>query len=189
MPRGFEVTPQPPTRYAPLVESLRDYWLRSWTGRVLLIALTLWAIGFRLVSWPALIAWPVNLVLFGYACYYGYRGLRRLLRYLLWRIRTKLLLSYAFVGLVPIVLLALLFLVAMFVVSMQVGNTIVTIHVARQSEHLLSICRLALQNPFVADDALRATAKAHMEAAKEIHPDVVFALMRGAQPIIAGDEE
>ena len=44
--------------------------------------------------------------------WYGFRVVRYVLRRLLWRIRTKLLVSYLFIAVVPVVLLSIFFLVA-----------------------------------------------------------------------------
>src|SRR5262249_14461083 len=42
--------------------------------------------------------------------YYAYKYTRKIVRKLLWRIRRKLIISYIFIGLTPIVLLAILIL-------------------------------------------------------------------------------
>lgn len=68
----------------------------------------------------------LGLVLLFAAVYYGVRLLRRAGKVLLWRVRRRLMITYLFVGLTPILLLGLLGLIAGFGVSAEAMARIVT---------------------------------------------------------------
>jgi serine phosphatase RsbU (regulator of sigma subunit)/predicted PurR-regulated permease PerM len=75
--------------------------------------------------------------------YYAFRILRRLFRKFLWRIRRKLVLSYIFIGFVPIFLVVLLFLLGSYIFLGQTTSEILNssldafvLQVKNQTEHL-----------------------------------------------------
>ena len=64
------------------------------------------------------------LAICGLTIYYAFRILRRIFRKFLWRIRRKLILSYIFIGFVPIFLVSLLVLLGCFIFLGQTTSEI-----------------------------------------------------------------
>src|SRR4051812_11128661 len=62
--------------------------------------------------------------------YYGFRALRFLKRRLLWRVRRRLLITYLFVGLTPVVLMVLLGTLAWFAVSSEAMSRVLSSQLA-----------------------------------------------------------
>src|SRR5262245_9548550 len=95
------------------LQRLRDFLLGTWRGRCLLasvVVLLLDGMGLplpgQLTGLAHVIVWYVALP------WAAWRLFRRGLRRLLWKIRTKLILSYLFIAVVPLVLLCTLFVLA-----------------------------------------------------------------------------
>src|SRR5688572_16602470 len=110
--------------------------LRSWPGRVLLVALAVRALSLAGLPAPALVAGTAELVLVLWGVYAAVRLLRWLFRGVLWRIRTKLILSYLFIAVVPVVLLAAFFLLAMLIGMILVTSYMVSAHIESDAEEL-----------------------------------------------------
>ncbi len=89
---------------------------------------------------PSPLGGLARVALFVYALAYGWR-LAWVLRSLLFKIRTKLLLSYVFIAVVPVLLLTLLFAVAGLLFGGLVASHLVTTELDRQSERLASRAR------------------------------------------------
>jgi sigma-B regulation protein RsbU (phosphoserine phosphatase) len=127
-------------------------WLRRTMPRVAIVA------GLLLVVWmfvsdtrfyrETLIGSSFGLICFVAVCftsvYYGLKALRWLKRKLLWRVRRRLVITYLFVGLTPIILLALLGLLSAFGGSAQGIARIITAQVnATEKQTQLSARTLA----------------------------------------------
>src|SRR6185436_9693254 len=101
----------------------------SWRGLVLLASAAVYVVGRAgapVPQWLGGIAAAVLLV----SLLYGVARLSRIvLRRLLWRIRTKLLLSYLFIAVVPVVLVTAFFLVAGLMGLLLVTSYMVAAHV------------------------------------------------------------
>jgi len=104
---------------------------------------------------------------------------RYLVRRLLWRIRTKLLVSYLFIAVVPVVLLLLLFGLAGVLFSGLVASHIVAAEVDRRAALLRTTAEAALADMSGDDAGARASLERHLEPVRTEHPDVVFSLWRG----------
>jgi serine phosphatase RsbU (regulator of sigma subunit) len=139
---------EPPAARA-LFARLRGYFLHTWRGRVLLLALVIYLSDKAGVPWPGLPSALARVALFGYAVVYGFKFSLKVLGRLLFKIRTKLLLSYLFVAVVPVVLLTCFFLLAGLLFSGLVASFMVTSHLDRKAETM---------------QALAAGAFAHAEA-------------------------
>ena len=83
-------------------------------------------------------------MLWGYGIWYGVRVVRAGLRILLWRIRTKLLVSYLFIAFVPVVLLAVFFLLASLFFSGLVAAHALVAEMDRKLGLMQSSARAAL---------------------------------------------
>jgi phosphoserine phosphatase RsbU/P len=108
-----------------------------WTGRLVLVSL--FVLGLRDVLGvrvPDALYGPAALVTWCFFVIAGFKLAGSLLGGWLWRIRTKLILSYLFVAVVPVVLLVLLFALAAVLFLGVAASHIVTVEIDRRSEDL-----------------------------------------------------
>src|SRR5687767_8250358 len=122
---------------------LRGYF-RRWPGKVLLAAAAVYALARAGVGVPDWLGGIAAALLLVYALYAAVRLSRAALRRLLWRIRTKLLLSYLFIAVVPVVLVTAFFLVAGLIGMLLVTSYMVSAHVDAHAEELQTLARAAL---------------------------------------------
>jgi serine phosphatase RsbU (regulator of sigma subunit) len=167
----------------------RRFVLSTWRGRVLGAAAVVW-LADRLLGlggWhlPAIFAVPADVVLLVALAWLVLRGLGWLSDRLLWRIRTKLILSYLFVALVPLVLLALFFVTAGVLLLVLSASRLVTTEVERVTD----ACRVAAEAAIVdlpASDAAAASAvKQRLEPVRTLHPEASFTLLREGRVVAA----
>jgi phosphoserine phosphatase RsbU/P len=162
-----------------------DFLAWTWRGRVLLASIVAFLLTRAGVPLPCGLDVFGSIALFLYAAWGAFRVCRYLVRRLLWRIRTKLIVSYLFIAVVPVVLLLLLFGVAALLFSGLVASHIVTADIQAKAQVLHATARSALMSagrPGAAEvDALIAPARA-------IHPDVAYAVVRGGRVVAAEGE-
>ena len=120
---------------------MRRFFLERWSGRILLASLAVYAADRAGAPPPCGLDVLARAVLFAYAFWAVVRLGRYLVRRLLWRIRTKLLVSYLFIAVVPVVLLLVLFGLAGVLFSGLVASHIVAAEVDRRAT-LLRTCLL-----------------------------------------------
>ena len=96
---------------------------------------------------PRALSVPAGIVLWLFLAWLGWRALRWLANRLLWRIRTKLIVSYLFIALVPVVLLTLFMAVAFVLLLGLTASRLVTADVERASDVLLTTCRSRARRP------------------------------------------
>jgi sigma-B regulation protein RsbU (phosphoserine phosphatase) len=177
MARRFMLPEPPAAPGAGTVERLRVFFLRRWPGRILLAALALGLLSVTGLPLPEPLVGVNYLVLVGFATWLLFRLARLVLAGLLWKIRTKLILSYLFVAVVPVVLLSLLFLLAGLLFSGLVGSFVVSSEVDRQATALLAAARSAMAvTPASPEELERKLA-----AARLVHPELGYALVRKGQ--------
>ena len=152
-----------------------DFLTWTWRGRVLLGCLALLALEAAGVPLPCGIDVLARMALFFYACWGLYRLGRFVVRRLMWRIRTRLIVSYLFIAVVPLVLLLLLFALAGLLFSGLVASHIVTADLQAKAEILQTTARAAL-GAGGGSDAARLVAPAG-----HIHPDLAWAVVRGGR--------
>jgi sigma-B regulation protein RsbU (phosphoserine phosphatase) len=147
--------------------------LSSRAVRVALVALAVEAL-FRLgvVPEPFALVARASLGLAGLLA--AWRGASWLLRHLLWRIRTKLIVSYLFIAVVPLVLLATFFLTGGFICTGLVANYMVTAELQAEAERLRVAAEAALHG---GDPAT------FLEPLRGLHPDLSWVLTRGGQTV------
>jgi phosphoserine phosphatase RsbU/P len=117
-------------------------WLRRWMPRVaaaaaiLLIARMLLSRTFLFGDNPlgGLLEFLSSLLIFVALFYYGLKALRWMKRRLLWRVRRRLVVTYLFVGLTPIILLALFGMVASFGTSGEAMARIISAQMSATDE-------------------------------------------------------
>src|SRR5262245_4774209 len=158
---------------------LRRFFLERWAGRVLLASLAVYAADAAGAAVPCGLDVLARISLFVYCVWGLVRVARWLVRRLLWRIRTKLLVSYVFIAVVPVVLLLLLFTLAGVLFSGLVASHIVTAEVDGQAALLHAAAEAALADMTGDDAAARSALERHLPSLREAHPDLVFALWRG----------
>ena len=159
-----------------------------WAGRVLLASAAVWAAAKAGAPVPCGLDVLSAIVLFGY-CAWGLARLGRyLVRRLLWRIRTKLLVSYLFIAVVPLVLLAVLFLLAGVLFSGLVASHIVNSEVDRSAQLLRTSAESALADMTGDDAAARTILERRLPLVRALHPDLVFSLWRGKDVVIASPD-
>lgn len=154
---------------------VKDFLLQRWLGRILLLCLTLFILkaGVPLPGWVAV---PNVVILLLYATWGLLRMLAWMSRRLIWRIRTKLLLSYLFIAVVPVVLLALFFTVAGILFSGLVASHMVSSEVRRKAEALQDVARTALAGLPLESPPSEALLETRLAAAKGVHPKVSYVL-------------
>jgi sigma-B regulation protein RsbU (phosphoserine phosphatase) len=95
-------------------------------------------------------------VVYAAALYYGVRGLRWLKNKLLWRVRRRLIITYLFVGLTPVVLLLTLGALTGLVGLNQVMTRVVKVHLGGQENQTLAgahmLARAFARQPQSSDD-------------------------------------
>jgi serine phosphatase RsbU (regulator of sigma subunit) len=178
--------PAPPAGSAPgVARRVRFFLLETWRGRILLLAL-----GVHVLARAGLPLGPLGAlaaaVLVVYATWGGLRLLRWAFRSLLWRIRTKLLVSYLFIAVVPIVLLLVLFYIAWLFFSGLVGSHMVLTEIERAGQVLQTSARSALSGLPADGGGLGRALEASLRPARELHPRLRYVLVRDGQRL-AGD--
>ena len=161
---------------------IRRFVTATWGGRVLGVALAVWLANLLLglfgrgVFEPVVIVARVVLVVaLGFMLL---RGLGWLSDRLLWRIRTKLILSYLFVALVPLVLLAMFFVTAGVLLLVLSASRLVTTEVERVTDRCRVAASVALVDLPAADAAAGAALAERLAPARAVNPGASFTLLR-----------
>jgi len=172
-----------------LLERARVFLTRTLFGRALLVALGLFALEVLCrrigIPYPEVLSGLVNTVLFVFVAYGLFRLVRFLLRKLLWRIRSKLILSYLFIALVPLVLLVLFFLIAGLFALGLVGGHMVSSEIRDKGRALEAIARATLLGLDPDDPRAAALLAERLAPAQALHPGISFALVRGGRTLAA----
>ena len=182
--------PRPPA--VGLRTRARAFFASTWSGRAVAAAFGLWLLDglLSLAGWglPDAIGVPARVVLWLFAAWLLWRGFRRVSERLLWRIRTKLIVSYLFIALVPVVLLTLFMCVAIVLLLGLTASRVVTGDIDRAADVLQATARSALAGLPAADaDAARALP-ARLAPARELHPAVAFTLLRRGRVVSSSGE-
>jgi sigma-B regulation protein RsbU (phosphoserine phosphatase) len=181
--------PQPAEALPPgRVGRLKLFLLRSWTGRVLLAAAALLVLEALGVPLPGLLGGLARAVVFLLGGWLLARVALRLLRRLFWRIRTKLLVSYLFIAVVPVVLMALFFLLAGVLFSGVVGGHLVSSEIDAAGHELEAVARLAMTTLSLDDPKLAVALDRRLDDARRLHPGLGFALVRRGRVLAEGGE-
>ena len=167
---------------------MKRFFLERWSGRILLFSLLVYASDKAGAPAPCGLDVLARSVLFVYAFWGLVRLGRYLVRRLLWRIRTKLLVSYLFIAVVPVVLLQVLFVLAAVLFSGLVASHIVTADVERRATLLRTAAEAALADISGDDSGALASLGRHLEPVRAASPDLVFALWRGDRLVAASSE-
>jgi serine phosphatase RsbU (regulator of sigma subunit) len=158
-----------------------DFLAWTWRGRILLASLLVYSLTRAGLAMPCGLDVFASIALFFYAVWGTFRLGAYLIRRLLWRIRTKLIVSYLFIAVVPVVLLLLLFALGALLFSGLVASYIVTEDIQSSAGSLQATGRSVLSSQKsdpAALDELFASARA-------VHPDVAYTVVRGGKVVAA----
>ncbi len=175
--------PRPPA--LGLRSRVRRFFVATWPGRVVAAALGLWLLDglLSLGDWglPGAIAGLARVVLALFAVWLAWRAFRWVSAHLLWRIRTKLIVSYLFIALVPVVLLTLFMAAAIVLLLGLTASRVVTGEIDRSGDVLRSTARSALAGLPSADGEAARALPARLAPAREVHPALSWTLLRGGR--------
>jgi sigma-B regulation protein RsbU (phosphoserine phosphatase) len=163
---------------------LRDF-ARRRAGKVLLGSLALLGLELSGVPLPDLIYalnWAVLLVLGPWGLY---RLGRYLVRTLLWRIRSKMLVSYLFIAVVPLVLLTCFFVLGAFLGLSLVASYTVSSEVERAAQDLLTMGKAALAGTRVDAASVGPELEGRLGEARALYPGLRWALVRDGKAMAA----
>ena len=164
---------------------LKRFFLERWSGRILLVSCALYAADLAGAPLPCGLGALSRIFLFLYLAWGLVRLGRFLVRRLLWRIRTKLLVSYLFIAVVPVVLMLLLFGLAGVLFSGLVASHVVTAEVDRRAALLRTTAEAALADMSGDDAAARAALERHLASLRAANPELVSSLWRGDEVVAA----
>jgi serine phosphatase RsbU (regulator of sigma subunit) len=188
MPRGFLLPAPAAAPVGSVGARARAFLLGSVAGYVLLGALglvTLEGLGLPL---PSALPGLARFVLGVYAVWATFRLTRFAARRLLWRIRTKLIFSYLFIALVPVVLLTLFFLVAGLISGELVASYLVTSELQGTGRGLLTVARGTMPGLPADDRAAAAAFAERLGPARRTHPGLAYTLIRKGRVVSSTPE-
>lgn len=126
---------------------------------------------------PDLLTLLARLILCAFLLWGAWRLTRHALRRLLWKIRTKLILSYLFIAVVPVVLLCTLFVLAGVFFSGLLASHLVTAEVERKARSLETLAESVLESLVLTDPGVASKLPERLAAARRVHPEVAHALV------------
>jgi len=176
--------PGPVESRSGLAERLRNFLLATWRGRVLTASLLVLIVSHG-VPMPEPLVVLAELVVYGVLIWLAWRFFRFVLRRMLWKIRTKLILSYLFIAVVPVVLLGALFVLAWVFFGGLVASHFVSAEVERKARSLEAIAEASLEGLDLASPAVARSLAARVAAARKVHPEVAYALVVNGQALAA----
>jgi serine phosphatase RsbU (regulator of sigma subunit) len=182
--------PRPPA--AGRLARARAFFASTWPGRVVLAAFGLSLVDGLLSlvgrALPDPVGVPARIVLWLFALWLAWRGFRWVSNRLLWRIRTKLIVSYLFIALVPVVLLALFMAVAGVLLLGLTASRVVTGEVDRATAVLQATARSAVAGLPAADAEAARAVPLRLAPAREGHPSLAWTLLRRGRVIESSGE-
>jgi sigma-B regulation protein RsbU (phosphoserine phosphatase) len=168
---SLPVAPSPPSPSP--TQRLRSYLIGTRSGRILLGALAVFVLAQAGAPLPEWIQGLDAFLLVSFALFHGQRLARFLLRRLLWRIRTKLIVSYLFIAVVPVVLLALFFVIAGMLSLTLVASYMVASQLERTAQQLQAIAHAAAMGLEV--ERLQEALERRLQPARVLHPNLSYA--------------
>jgi len=160
---------------------LQAFLLHTWRGRILLAALAVFAVERMGVPVPEFVGACAGVVIAVACLWGGFKLARFLVRKLLWRIRTKLIVSSLFIAVVPVVLLTLFFLLAGVLFTGLVASHLLSNEVERQQRDLETIARAAVSHAPLGESPVAE----RMKAAEARHPGLSWVAVDGGRVVSA----
>jgi serine phosphatase RsbU (regulator of sigma subunit) len=156
---------------------------RTFAGRVLIAALVVWGLDEAGVPMPEAVRVLDSILLFVFGAWALFRFGRYLVRSLLWRIRSKLLVSYLFIAVVPLVLLTTFFVLAGFLGLSLVASYMVSSQIERTAQDLLTVAKASLADLRLDGAQLDRALGERLASARAVHPKITYALVRGGRKL------
>jgi serine phosphatase RsbU (regulator of sigma subunit) len=163
-------------------------WRRCVVSAAVLLCLVDWLLGAAGVALPDAIAVCAYTVLALALLWQVGRGVRWLFDRFLWRIRTKLILSYLFIALVPLVLLGIFFTTAAAFVLMLSASGQVRAQVEQTEQLARATAAAALVDLPAAGPAAAASLRERLAPVLALQPRTAWTLLRRGQLAAAEGE-
>lgn len=158
---------------------IRTFLLHTWRGRILLAAVLVFVLEAVGVPVPEVVGGCAGFVLVVACLWGGFKLARFLVHRLLWRIRTKLIVSSLFIAVVPVVLLTLFFMLAGVLFTGLVASHLLSTEVDRQQRDLETIARAAVSHAPLGESVLAE----RMKAAEARHPGLSWVAVEGSRVV------
>ena len=165
---------------------LRTY-ARSWSGRILIAALVVYGLQQAGLPLPDVVKVLDGILLIVFGVWGLIRLGRYLVRRLLWRIRSKLLVSYLFIAVVPLVLLTIFFVLAGFLGLSLVASYTVSSEVERTAEDLLTVAKAAMAGSRADAASLGREMEDRLAETRALYPRLAWAVIRDGKTLAASD--
>lgn len=159
-------------------QRVKAFLAETWPGRILVGAVVLFVVEVAGIPLPGVVGVLDRLLLVVYGGWFLFRFGRFLLGKFLWRIRRKLILSYLFIAVVPVVLLVALFLLAGLLFSGLVGSYMVATELEQTAHQLQGAARGALVDLPVDGPDRRAALERRLAPARAVHQQLSYVLLR-----------
>jgi len=163
---------------------IRQFLLRTWRGRILLASVVVVAAGLAGAPVPELLTVVSVLVLILFALVGLPRLSRWAVRRLMWRIRTKMLVSYLFIAVVPLVLLTLFFFLAGFLGLSLMASYMISSEVEREAHALRALAQTTLADLPAEEPGLRKALEDRLSLTRSLHPSLEWVLVRDGKPLV-----
>jgi sigma-B regulation protein RsbU (phosphoserine phosphatase) len=147
-----------------------------WPGRLLIVAAAISALDKLGVHLADPLPQLAGAVLAVFACYALFRLGRYVARGLLWRIRTKLIVSYLFIAVVPLVLVVVFFVLAGFLGLSMVASYTVSAEIDRTARELGTFARETLLDLRPGRPDVRDALATRLAPARALHPKLGYTL-------------
>jgi sigma-B regulation protein RsbU (phosphoserine phosphatase) len=161
-----------------LAQRLKTFLLDRWPGRIFVGALAVFVLDLLVLPLFGGLRTLDRVLLVVFGAWFLFRFGRFLLHKFLWRIRRKLILSYLFIAVVPLVLLTALFLLAGILFSGLVGSYMVSMELEGVTRELQGAARAGLVDLPLDSPERRATLDRRLSAVRALHPDLGYLLAR-----------
>jgi serine phosphatase RsbU (regulator of sigma subunit) len=103
----------------------------------------------------------------------------------MWRIRTKMLVSYLFIAVVPLVLLTLFFFLAGFLGLSLMASYMVSSEVEREAQDLRTLAQATLADLHADEAGLRQALEDRLSPARSLHSSLGWTFVRDGRPLAA----
>jgi sigma-B regulation protein RsbU (phosphoserine phosphatase) len=163
---------------------IRQFLFRTWRGRIVLASVAVVVAGLAGAPMPELLTVLSVVVLILFALVGLPRLSRWAVRRLMWRIRTKMLVSYLFIAVVPLVLLTLFFFLAGFLGLSLMASYMVSSEVEREAHDLRTLAQATLADLHAERPGLRKALEDRLSPARSLHPSLEWTLVRDGQPVV-----
>lgn len=168
-----------------LRERVQGFLLRTWRGRLLSGAVVVALLDAAGLPVPGFLTVPAQIILWTLGLVACVQVGRFVLRGLLWKIRTKLILSSLFIAVVPVLLLTCFFLIAGFLGLCLVASNLVSAEIEKAGSLLQASAHAALLSLPADDAAVPAAVNQRLAGARKLHPEIGYAVVRRGRVVAA----